>query len=342
MVQFSFMIGLVALGFEAVSKQSLSIRGIRRVLVRCTVLSGLIGCCLLAACSSARDEQRSRNDQDQRPRVLVTFRELADLARNVAGDRLKVESITKPGAEIHGYEFTPSDIERASRADLIVKNGLGLELWAQRFTAAAGDVPSVTLSEGIEPLLIEDDAYAGKPNPHAWMSPQRTERYVDQLVKAFSSLDPEGAETFQANGEAYKLKLRELDGELRQALQSLPKQQRLLVTCEGAFSYLARDYGLEEAYLWPVNAESQITPRRMARLIERVQRDKVPAVFCETTVSDRAQREVARAAGSRFGGSFYVDSLSDRNGPASTLLDLQRHNVKLIREGLGTSGGPMP
>ena len=306
------------------------------------VLSGLIGCCLLAACSSPRDEQRSRNDQDQRPRVLATFTVLADLARNVAGDRLKVDSITKPGAEIHGYEFTPSDIERASRADLIVENGLGLELWAQRFTAAAGDVPSVTLSEGIEPLLIEDDAYAGKPNPHAWMSPQRTERYVDQLVKAFSSLDPEGAETFQANGEAYKLKLRELDDELRQALQSLPKQQRLLVTCEGAFSYLARDYGLEEAYLWPVNAESQITPRRMARLIERVQRDKVPAIFCETTVSDRAQREVARAAGSRFGGSFYVDSLSDRNGPASTLLDLQRHNVKLIREGLGTSGGPMP
>ena len=318
------------------------IRGQRSHWFRRTVLSGLIGCLTLAGCSSSRITQRSQDDLDQRPRVLATFTVLADLARNVAGDRLKVDSITKPGAEIHGYEFTPSDIERASRADLIVKNGLGLELWAQRFTAAAGDVPSVTLSEGIEPLLIEDDAYAGKPNPHAWMSPQRTERYVDQLVKAFSSLDPEGAETFQANGQAYKLKLRELDGELRQALQSLPKQQRLLVTCEGAFSYLARDYGLEEAYLWPVNAESQITPRRMARLIERVQRDKVPAVFCETTVSDRAQREVARAAGSRFGGSFYVDSLSDRNGPASTLLDLQRHNVKLIREGLGTSGGPMP
>ena len=336
------MIALVAFRFQTVSKHPLMIRELRRVLVRCTVLSGLIGCCLLAACSSPRDEQGSRDDQDQRPRVLATFTVLADLARNVAGDRLKVESITKPGAEIHGYEFTPSDIERASRADLIVENGLGLELWARRFTAAAGDVPSVTLSEGIEPLPIEDDAYAGKPNPHAWMSPQRTELYVDQLVKAFSSLDPDGVETFRANGEAYKSKLRQLDGELRQALDSLPKQQRLLVTCEGAFSYLARDYGLDEAYLWPVNAESQITPRRMARLIERVRRDKVPAVFCETTVSDRAQREVARAAGSRFGGSFYVDSLSDRNGPASTLLDLQRHNVKLIREGLGTSGGPKP
>ena len=327
---------------KTASQQPLPICDLRSVVIRSTVLTGLIACCLLAACSSPRGEQRSRDDQDQRPRVLATFTVLADLARNVAGDRLKVESITKPGAEIHGYEFTPSDIERASRADLIVENGLGLELWARRFTAAAGDVPSVTLTEGIQPLLIQDDAYAGRPNPHAWMSPQRTEHYVDQLVKAFSSLDPDGAQTYRANGEAYKLKLRQLDGELRQALDSLPKQQRLLVTCEGAFSYLARDYGLDEAYLWPVNAESQITPRRMARLIERVQRDQVPAVFCETTVSDRAQREVARAAGSRFGGSFYVDSLSDRNGPASTLLDLQRHNVKLIREGLGTSANPTP
>ena len=327
---------------KTASQPPLPICDLRSVVIRSTVLTGLIACCLLAACSSPRGEQRSRDDQDQRPRVLATFTVLADLARNVAGDRLKVESITKPGAEIHGYEFTPSDIERASRADLIVENGLGLELWARRFTAAAGDVPSVTLTEGIQPLLIQDDAYAGRPNPHAWMSPQRTEHYVDQLVKAFSSLDPDGAQTYRANGEAYKLKLRQLDGELRQALDSLPKQQRLLVTCEGAFSYLARDYGLDEAYLWPVNAESQITPRRMARLIERVQRDQVPAVFCETTVSDRAQREVARAAGSRFGGSFYVDSLSDRNGPASTLLDLQRHNVKLIREGLGTSANPTP
>jgi len=277
-----------------------------------------------------------------RPKVLTTFTILADMARNVAGDRLKVESITKPGAEIHGYEFTPSDIERASGADLIVENGLGLELWARRFTEAAGDVPTVTLTDGIEPLLIGEDAYAGKPNPHAWMSPKAAQIYVDRLAEAFTSLDPEGATQYQANAEAYKQRLKTLDGELRDALQTIPPDQRLLVTCEGAFSYLARDYGLEEAYLWPVNAESQISPRRMARLIDRVKRDQVPAVFCETTVSDKAQREVARAAGSRFGGSFYVDSLSDRNGPAATLLDLQRHNVKLIRAGLGSSADPKP
>ncbi|MEC8441147.1 MAG: metal ABC transporter substrate-binding protein [Cyanobacteriota bacterium] len=281
-----------------------------------------------------RSGERTSNVDDNRPQVLTTFTVLADLARNVAGDRLLVRSIVKPGAEIHGYQPTPSDIERASTADLIVENGLGLELWAQRFTAAAGDVPTITLSEGMHPLLIEEDVYAGKPNPHAWMSPKRTMLYVDRLVEAFSRLDPAGADAFVANGAAYKEQLVQLDRDLRAALESIPMERRLLVSCEGAFSYLAQDYGLEEAYLWPVNAESQVTPKRMARLIATVRDRGVPAVFCESTVSDKAQRDVASAAGARFGGTFYVDSLSEEGGPAATLLDLQRHNVNLIRTGL--------
>ena len=288
---------------------------------------------LLSSCRS-RDQERAT---DSRPQVLTTFTVLADLARNVAGDRLRVASIVKPGAEIHGYQPTPSDIQRASQADLIVENGLGLELWAQRFTAAAGDVPTITLSEGMEPLLIAEDAYSGKPNPHAWMSPRRTMAYVDHLERAFTQLDPAGAEVYAANASAYKAQLKALDDELRRAIAALPAQQRLLVSCEGAFTYLATDYGLEEAYLWPVNAESEITPKRMARLINIVRERQVPTIFCESTVSDKAQREVAAASGARFGGTFYVDSLSSPDGPAPTLLDLQRHNVDLIRKGLNLS-----
>ena len=285
----------------------------------------------VAGCSS-RDEQAQ--PLDSRPTVLTSFTVLADLARNVAGDRLQVRSIVKPGAEIHGYQPTPSDIERASSADLIIENGLGLELWFRRFTAAAGDVPTLTLSEGMQPLLITEDAYAGKPNPHAWMSPQRTMHYVDRLVDAFSDLDPAGATQFEANAAGYKTQLQQLDRDLRDALATIPSDRRLLVTCEGAFSYLTQDYGFEEAYLWPVNAESQVTPKRMARLITTVRERDIPTIYCETTVSDKAQREVAAAAGARFGGSFYVDSLSDPDGPAASLLELQRHNVSLIRTGL--------
>lgn len=286
--------------------------------------------------SGCRQSNRQNQSDSGKPEVLTTFTVLADLARNVAGDRLTVQSIVKPGSEIHGYQPTPSDIERASQADLIVENGLGLELWARKFTANAGNIPSVTLSEGMDPLLIEEDAYAGKPNPHAWMSPQRTMAYVDQLEQAFRRLDPAGAEQFSANAAAYKQQLQDLDDELRSALDAIPAERRVLVSCEGAFTYLARDYGLDEAYLWPVNAESQVTPKRMARLINTVRDRQIPAIFCESTVSDKAQRQVAAESGARFGGTFYVDSLSAAEGPAPTLLDLQRHNVALLIDGLAS------
>ena len=286
--------------------------------------------------SGCRQSNRLNQSDSGKPEVLTTFTVLADLARNVAGDRLKVQSIVKPGSEIHGYQPTPSDIERASQADLIVENGLGLELWARKFTANAGNIPSVTLSEGMDPLLIEEDAYAGKPNPHAWMSPQRTMAYVDQLEQAFRRLDPAGAEQFSANAVAYKQQLQDLDDELRSALDAIPAERRVLVSCEGAFTYLARDYGLDEAYLWPVNAESQVTPKRMAGLINTVRDRQIPAIFCESTVSDKAQRQVAAESGARFGGTFYVDSLSAAEGPAPTLLELQRHNVALLIDGLAS------
>ena len=273
---------------------------------------------------------------NSKPLVLTTFTVLADIAKNVSGDRLEVQSITKLGAEIHGYQPTPSDLVKASRADLIVENGLGLELWARKFTAAAGDVPTIVLSDGMTPLLIEGDVYQGKPNPHAWMSPQRTIKYVDNLVRAFIILDPKGKDIYLRNANKYKLKLEELDDELRSILSSIPKKQRVLVSCEGAFTYLAHDYGMEEAYLWPVNAESQVTPKRMLNLINTVKDKQIPTIFCESTVSAKAQKEVAKASGASFGGTFYVDSLSASDGPASTLIDLQRHNVQLIKKGLAT------
>ena len=293
---------------------------------------------LILGCSRGVNPSSPPPAPNGKPVVLTTFTVLADLARQVAGDRLEVRSITKVGAEIHGYEPTPSDLEAAQGASLIVENGLGLERWARRFVEASGQRPTLTLSQGMDPVLIEADGAAGKPNPHAWMSPRRAQHYVDRLVEGFSQLDPAGAALFRARGSAYKQQLGSLDAELRAALSRVPSHQRLLVTCEGAFSYLARDYGLDEAYLWPVNAETQVTPRRLAHLIDTVKRRRVPAVFCESTVSDEAQREVARSSGTRFGGTFYVDSLSGSGGPAPSLLALQRHNVNLIVTGL--SGHP--
>jgi manganese transport system substrate-binding protein len=270
---------------------------------------------------------------DDRPVVLTTFTVLQDIAQNVAGEHLAVESITKVGAEIHGYEPTPGDIRRASGADLILDNGLGLEAWFAQFVEGL-DVPHVVVSEGVDTIPIAEDAYEGLANPHAWMSPLNVQVYVDNMVAAFSELDPEHAADFAANGTAYQQELQDVQDRLVEELGDLPESQRALVTCEGAFSYLARDASLTEQYIWAVNAEQQATPRQIADAIEFVESNDVPAVFCESTVSDAAMRQVVEATGAAFGGVLYVDSLSDTGGPVPTYLDLIRHDADVILAGL--------
>ena len=290
---------------------------------------GLVGC---SAESSQETTSTTASDKDL-PVVLTTFTVIQDIAANVAGEHLKVESITKPGAEIHGYEPTPGDIARAADADLILDNGMNLENWFAQFVADL-DVPHAVVSEGVEPIDIAEDAYAGKPNPHAWMSPVNVQKYVDNIVDAFSELDPEHAADFKANGEKYKNELQAVQDELETKLAAVPDKQRALVTCEGAFSYLARDAKLTERYIWPVNAEQEATPQQIAGAIEFVKENNVPAVFCESTVSNAPMMQVVKATGAEYGGTLYVDSLSEENGPVPTYLDLIRHDTKVIIDGL--------
>ncbi|MBF0687970.1 MAG: metal ABC transporter substrate-binding protein [Cellulomonas sp.] len=282
---------------------------------------------LLAACAPGAAEA------DDRPVVLTTFTVLADLAGNVAGEHLRVESITQVGAEVHGYDPTPGDVARARRADLVLDNGMGLETWFAQFVDDL-DAPHVVVSQGVDVLDITGDAYAGRPNPHAWMSPVEAQTYVANIAAAFAELDPAHADDYRANAAAYAAELQEVHQDLLDALATVPEPQRALVTCEGAFSYLARDAGLTERYIWPVNAEQQATPRQVAGVIDHVRAHDVPAVFCESTVSDAPMRQVAEATDAVLGGTLYVDSLSEPDGPVPTYLDLLRHDVRVIVDGL--------
>lgn len=267
-------------------------------------------------------------------KVLTTFTVLADMAQNVAGDKLVVESITRIGAEIHGYEPTPSDIAKAQDADLILYNGMNLERWFEQFLGNVEEVPAVLLTDGIEPIPIAEGPYTDKPNPHAWMSPQNALVYVENIRQAFVELDPENADTYNANADAYSVQLRAIDEQLRRDLEQVPEDQRVLVSCEGAFSYLARDYGLEEIYIWPINAEQQFTPKQVQTVIEEVKANDVPTIFCESTVNDESQKQVAQTSGARFGGNLYVDSLSTEDGPVPTFLDLLEYDARVISNGL--------
>ncbi len=273
--------------------------------------------------------------QDKKLRVVTTFTVIQDIAQNVAGEAAIVESITKPGAEIHDYQPTPLDVVKAQSADLVLWNGLNLERWFERFFDNVKNVRSAVVSEGVAPMGITEGPYQGRPNPHAWMSTTNALIYVENIRKALAVADPARADIYNANAKAYAERIRAVDAPLRARLDKVPQAQRWLVTSEGAFSYLARDYGWREAYLWPINADQQGTPQQVRRLIDLVRKNKIPTVFSESTISDKAARQVARETGARYGGVLYVDSLSAADGPVPTYLKLLETTVGTVATGFG-------
>jgi len=267
-------------------------------------------------------------------KAVTTFTVIADMAQNVAGDAAIVESITQAGAEIHGYQPTPRDIVRAQGADLVLWNGLNLELWFEQFFGNLSDVPSATLSDGIDPISISSGDYDGKPNPHAWMGLNNALVYVDNIRDAFVAHDPANADVYTANADAYKAEITATIAPLRDAILALPTEERWLVSCEGAFSYLIRDFDMQELYLWPINADQQGTPRQVRDVIKGVRDNDIPAVFCESTVDQAPAEQVARETGATYGGVLYVDSLTTADGPVPTYLDLLRVTSETILAGL--------
>ncbi len=268
-------------------------------------------------------------------KVVTTFTIIQDMAQNIAGDAAVVESITKPGAEIHDYQPTPRDVLKAQSADLILWNGLNLERWFSRFFASLHDVPSAVVTDGIEPMSISDGPYSGKPNPHAWMSPSNALIYIENIRQALAKHDPKNAEVYNRNAKSYAEKIRALDAPLRARLDKIPAAQRWLVTSEGAFSYLTRDYQMKEGWLWPINADEQGSPQQVKRVIDLVRQHQIPVVFSESTISDKPARQVSKETGARYGGVLYVDSLSQADGPVPTYIDLLQVTVNTIAKGFG-------
>ncbi|MDO5641833.1 MAG: metal ABC transporter substrate-binding protein [Paracoccus sp. (in: a-proteobacteria)] len=304
-----------------------------RVIMR--VMTGGAALALILAAAAPAEEPAPR-----RLKVVTTFTVLADMAREVAGDAADVVSITKPGADIHNYEPTPQDFVRAQDGDLILLNGMNLEIWFAQFLRNLGPIPSVVLTEGIAPIPVSEGAYRGMPNPHAWMSLPNAMIYIDNIASAMAGHDPDNAAIYAANADDYKRRLQAAIGPLAARLEALPEAARWLVTCEGAFSYLARDYGLDELYLWPMNADRMGTPHQIRAVIDGVRAHDVPVVFCESTVNTAPAQQIARETGAGYGGALYVDSLSAPDGPVPSYLDLLRLTTETIADGLTKGATP--
>lgn len=309
--------GFLAMGVD------LMINGMTR-----RALAGLLGAAVLAGMAPAPATAQEKF------KVVTTFTVIADIAQNVAGNAAIVESITKPGAEIHNYQPTPGDIRKAQGAKLILWNGLNLELWFEKFFHNLRNVPGVVVSDGIAPMGIAEGPYSGKPNPHAWMSPTAALIYVDNIRDAFVKYDPNNADAYKTNAEAYKAKIRAVIEPIKAELAKVPEGKRWLVSSEGAFSYLARDFNLKELYLWPINADQQGTPQQVRKVIDAVRKNGISVVFSESTISSKPAEQVARETGAKYGGVLYVDSLTEADGPVPTYIDLLRVTSETIAKGL--------
>ncbi len=299
-------------------------------------VASLLAVFALQGCS----KKEQGNEGNDKITVLTTFTVIADMARNVAGDTATVLSVTKPGAEIHNYQPTPKDIAKAKDVDLLLWNGMNLELWFEKFLSHLDGIPQAVVTDGITPIDINQGPYTGKPNPHAWMSPTDALIYIDNIAAAMSKVDPDNAETYQKNAQAYKAQITDAIEPLKNKLDTIDESKRWLVTSEGAFSYLARDFGLNELYLWPINADAQGTPLQVKHVIDKVREHNIPAVFSESTVSDKPAKQISRETGSEYGGVLYVDSLSNEDGPVPSYLDLINVTAQTIIDGLTLSPQP--
>ena len=271
---------------------------------------------------------------EEKIKIVTTFTIIADITKNITGDAAEVLSITKPGAEIHGYQPTPKDIVKAYNADLILWNGMNLELWFEQFFSNLNETTSITVSEGIDAINISEGDYQGLPNPHAWMGLNEALIYVDNIVNALSYYDKKNSELYFQNAAKYKEKIISTIEPLKESILQLPEKQRWLVTCEGAFSYLARDLSLKELFIWPMNADEVGTPKQIKKVIDRINENKIPIIFCESTVNQAPAKQIAKETGAKFGGILYVDSLSDKNGPVPTYLDLLKSTYNTVEKGL--------
>ncbi len=270
----------------------------------------------------------------QKLNIVTTFSVLADMAQNVAGDAANVTSLIKRGAEIHNYEPTPKDIVRARRADLILWNGFNLEVWFAQFFQNLDGVPVVELTEGITPIDIYNGPYSGKPNPHAWMSQHAAFIYIDNIRDALIQYDAVNADTYRANATRYKRQITATLAPIRREFETLAEGSRWLVTSEGAFSYLARDFNLRELFLWPINADQQGTPKQVRVVIDTMREHNIGVIFSESTISPEPAKQIAREVGAVYGGVLYVDSLSVKDGPVPTYVDLLRVTLQTILMGI--------
>ncbi|MEE8626647.1 MULTISPECIES: metal ABC transporter substrate-binding protein [Methylobacterium] len=313
-------------------------RGVRFAMLLLALVLGWgapAGAQTAGAAPAAGEPAKAEPGKAEPTRVVATFSILGDLVRQVGGERVAVTTLVGPNGDAHSFVPAPADAQAVAAARLVVVNGLGFEGWIDRLIKASGTKATVVVAaRGVVP--IEEDegaqdhshAHDHAVDPHAWQNVANAKRYVAAIRDGLSAADPAGKAVYAANATAYLAQLDALDAEIRTALTAIPEARRRIVTTHDAFGYFAKAYGLRFLAPQGVSSQSEATARDVAAIVRQVRRDRIPAVFLENVSDPRLMQQVARESGAKAGGRVFSDALSEPGGPATTYLDMMRHNVR--------------
>ena len=292
----------------------------------------------LAACSS---QKSSTETGSSKLNVVATNSIIADITKNIAGDKINLHSIVPVGQDPHEYEPLPEDVKKTSQADLIFYNGINLETggnaWFTKLVENAKKKENKDyygVSEGVDVIYLEGQSEKGKEDPHAWLNLENGIIYAQNIAKRLSEKDPANKETYEKNLKAYVEKLSALDKEAKEKFNNIPEEKKMIVTSEGCFKYFSKAYNVPSAYIWEINTEEEGTPDQIKTLVEKLRKTKVPSLFVESSVDDRPMKTVSKDTNIPIYAKIFTDSIADKGEEGDSYYSMMKYNLEKIAEGL--------
>ncbi|AGK72009.1 metal ABC transporter substrate-binding lipoprotein [Streptococcus cristatus] len=292
----------------------------------------------LAACSS---QKSSTETGSSKLNVVATNSIIADITKNIAGDKINLHSIVPVGQDPHEYEPLPEDVKKTSQADLIFYNGINLETggnaWFTKLVENAKKKENkdyYAVSEGVDVIYLEGQSEKGKEDPHAWLNLENGIIYAQNIAKRLSEKDPANKETYEKNLKAYVEKLSNLDKEAKEKFNNIPEEKKMIVTSEGCFKYFSKAYNVPSAYIWEINTEEEGTPDQIKSLVEKLRKTKVPSLFVESSVDDRPMKTVSKDTNIPIYAKIFTDSVAEEGEEGDSYYSMMKYNLEKIAEGL--------
>ena len=312
---------------------------------------------LLAAAVLALGVSNSANAAEKL-KTIASFSILADMVKNVGGERVDVSELVGSDGDTHEFNPTPADAKKLARADVFFVNGLGFEGWMERLESSSGfKGATVVATTGVKARKIDkdDDAHHedaddddhdehadarhhdhGDMDPHAWQDLANGEIYVANIRDGLIAADPDGKAVYERNAEKYIAAVKKEDAAVKAALASLPQSHRRIITSHDAFGYFGDAYGLEIVAPEGISTASEPSAKDVAKIIRQIREDQIPAVFLENITNAKMLEQIAKESGAKIGGTLYSDALSGKDGPAPTYIDMFKHNVGTLTSALSS------